>query len=612
MWWSICTVGQLLMRKRIFRRISPGIGTQNGAGQDELVQILDSWGESHGTLDFKDLSGVPCDIRDFLRAALEGAYGHLDPKTIKSRWKCVRVFIKFLEIDGQAVSLSGLDDDLIFRFITFLRHRKSRRSGNFLSEDTKRHYLSAVMTLIAWTKHNRPGLLIHDIAPRPRVFPVGEPRNRRHLTRRELKILLNHCYSEIDAAYERFLLGRKILESNSEVDGCGERFCEILRTVSRKFGGNCPRSADITPWQLQKISKVFGGLSVMAQYMHLTSRTVVPFYIAICIQTAGNPDAVRLMDADCVVPTGFKPDTVMVKWKKPRAGKKLHHSQHRFFSLKARNSVPNLIAMLKEMNSPIRRYTSVKHRDLLFVCWIRGHGIGLLAGATLHKKLSGFIEQLNSKLEDESTRKNYTAPESIRPFTISDVRRSVALEHFKGSGGDIVAAKTVLNHRSLRTTIGYIESPDAKRISQENMATLQGLLVEWFTGQGDERSQPVSPHRGKALNCAVTPSFSGTCSDPLAGTAPGSKVGKVCPHFGACWKCPHHVFPLDVDYLGRLLIAIEAHEAARLKMHPSRWNLLYRPSYETMKTEILPLFNEELFESARAKRNEFPPFPVLL
>ena len=74
------------------------------------------------------------------------------------------------------------------------------------------------------------------------------------------------------------------------------------------------------------------------------------------------------------------------------------------------------------------------------------------------------------------------------------LRGSVATEHYKGAGGDILAARILLNHARVDTTETYIKGPETQRLRAETIARLQRLMISWLTGgNGSQNSPPEMP-----------------------------------------------------------------------------------------------------------------------
>ena len=105
-----------------------------------------------------------------------------------------------------------------------------------------------------------------------------------------LKAILRACYEEIDLAWIRFEQGRAIVSSPTLPPPVlrGDGFARWLWRIHRINNGVVPDTAalkrsGIEPSTLRR----YGSLLTAAQYF---LRHHGPFYLAIAIQTAANPD----------------------------------------------------------------------------------------------------------------------------------------------------------------------------------------------------------------------------------------------------------------------------------------------------------------------------------
>jgi hypothetical protein len=71
------------------------------------------------------------------------------------------------------------------------------------------------------------------------------------------------------------------------------------------------------------------------------------------------------------------------------------------------------------------------------------------------------------------------------------------------------------------------------------------------------------------------------------------------------------VIPVDAEHLARVLQAKRQLEAARDRLNPARWELLYAPSYRILINDILPDFPNELGPLAQRLIPALPALPDL-
>ncbi|WP_307960216.1 hypothetical protein [Sinorhizobium medicae] len=156
--------------------------------------------------------------------------------------------------------------------------------------------------MIDWTKRRHPSRLPSRIDFPWRVWPNRNAYPRPRLGGDDLKAILRACYEEIDEAWDRFEVGRKILTTCGPVDGADPKLCELVRAIAGLDDGVLPsRTRVIRSHVKMSVVNRHGGLRHLGGYLHLTGETVVAFFIALAIQTAGYPDALRLITRDCQV-----------------------------------------------------------------------------------------------------------------------------------------------------------------------------------------------------------------------------------------------------------------------------------------------------------------------
>jgi hypothetical protein len=182
-------------------------------------------------------------------------------------------------------------------------------------------------------------------------------------------------------------------------------------------------------------------------------------------------------------------------------------------------------------------------------------------------------------------------------------RGSVATEHYRATGGDVLAAQTILNHASPATTETYIRSAAATRLQRQTIARLQDLMIAWIARpQRDVMERTSGEPRATVL-------FSHDCLAPSITATDGT--AHLCPRFGGCLTCPGLVIPIDADHLARVLLAIDRLDQAKHRLDPRRWEMLYAPSYRALTHDILPDFPDALRAEALAMAAMMPALPEL-
>jgi hypothetical protein len=213
--------------------------------------------------------------------------------------------------------------------------------------------------------------------------------------------------------------------------------------------------------------------------------------------------------------------------------------------------------------------------------------------------MARFIERANRRIDAWNAEHPDQLRTALPRFHTRMFRGSVAIEHYRASGGDVRAAQSVLNHASPELTDRYIRGDQSRALQHGTIARLQTTMVSWILEPPGEARQCSSP------SALAAESFGHRCTDPTAGGE------KLCPHFGGCLSCPGLVVPIDATHLARILLAIEQLEKARTRLDRQRWALIYKPSHDLLVESILPDFPVELHGEARALMASLPALPTL-
>lgn len=599
-------------RERIDRKMATEVGLAVlGPSADAIVVFRDGWGDVIRRYDLGSL-GLPPDIAMLLAEAFRHHHAASSRDTLRHCWMALRVFARFVLEDGLVLSVDDLSSTMVGRYIAWLDRQVAKQTGKPWSSSSRANVLMQLRQMIDWTKRRHPSRLPARIDFPWRVWPNSNADTRSRLSGSDLKAILRACYEEIDEAWDRFETGRTILAASGQVEGADPELCDVIGAIAGVDAGLVPSrvGAIRSGVNISAVNR-HGGLRHLGGYLHLTGETVVAFFIALSIQTASNPDALRLMTRDCQVAHPLDEHRIIVEWAKPRAGKTVKRAQRRSFDRRRRYAAPNLIDRLLAMTAPLVARASRQDQNRLFLVKSeKKDAVTLIAEATLSHALKPFIKRSNARIAIW----NKAAPERARQllpdFAAVLLRGSVATEYYKASGGDLLATQDVLNHARADTTELYIKGPQTHRIQRETIARLQGLMLGWIIG---ERTEEIDQAKGGDIAIAenATLPFSHDCLNPIAGTAPGSTVGRVCRHFGGCLRCPGLVIPIDAEHLARILQAKNELERARERIDPRRFELLYASSLRILTHDILPDFPQSLRMEAEQRISTLPILPAL-
>jgi hypothetical protein len=604
-------------RARIDRRIVPAARSTDAgvaaepraiAGEPDpdvgTITFHDAWGQVDQRFDIAELR-VSADLARLLAEAFRAHWTGGAATTRVVAWRALLLFTRFVAEDGHIHMARDLTTEALGRYVVWLGRLRAP-TGAPLARKTRSVRFNLLRPLIAWVKRHCPERVRSDLELPYNPFPRyrdGE-RTRTRLPEPHLKAILRVCYEEIDIAWMRFQQGRAIVASPTLPPAVlrGEGLARWLWRIHRINNGIVPNTAalkqhGIGPGTLRR----YGSLHTIAQYL------------AITIQTAANPDPLRCITRDCLVPHPLDEHRAIVNWSKPKTAAKFKRAQRRSFDRRRPYAAPNLIDKVLTMSAPLVSCAPPQHSDKLFIVKrlmsSRSHpggGVGLIDIWTLRNAIRRFRKRTNARIEAwNAAHPDRPSRPPVPNFAPVFFRGSVATEHYKASGGDILVAQAVLNHADPVTTETYIKGPETHRLQHETIARVQALMLAWIAGNKTATRERAAHPAGPP----ATVLFGHDCLNPIL--AGGASPTRLCPHYGGCLVCPGLVIPVDADHLAPILQAKRQLEAARDRLDPARWELLYAPSYRALVNDILPDFPDELGLLAQRLIPALPSLPDL-
>ncbi|MBA4751930.1 MAG: site-specific integrase [Sphingopyxis sp.] len=579
------------------------------------IQFRDAWGNIAQRFD-PALFGMPQDITVAIARAFRDHDIASSASTRTSRWFALRVFGRFLREDGQVRRAADLDMATIRRFITWLAKPTNGRRRGVQSQSGQ---LGMIRPVINRAIEDNPGLFASDFAVPNNAIPLAgvqrQPRDR--LPPIAMRAVLAACYAEIDRAWDKFEHGQAVV-ALPQIPPRGNLAAERDRwiwTLHRLGNGVMPSDRGL---QLSKPDRLLiadvGGFRELEDYLHLTTDTLVAFYIALLIQTAANAGPLRQIKRDCLVLHPLEQHRVMVEWLKPRAGGKVKRMQRRSFDNRRPYAAPRLVEKMLAMTAPLLPHVEPSQRDRLFLHRFlmttgrleREHRAGPIVQATLRSAMLRFYERQNAAIAAW----NEAHPEKPRPllpdFSPKLFRSSMASAHYTASQGDIMAAKAVLNHASVVTTDIYVDGEAVRRLERDTIKRLQSLMIAWVGGAESPGRRRRRKPGGEA---PVTVLFGHDCLHPTDGQR--AQPGRACPKLGGCLACPGLVVPVEPEPMARIIQAIRHLEAARERIDPHRFGLFYAPSLRVLTQDLLPAFPDHMLAAAEQIVENLPPLPEL-
>lgn len=535
------------------------------------------------TFDFAKLPLATKTSRDFA-VAFDAIAGGYRPLTRGPFWRSIKRFAHFVR-DRR---WSTLPPDALHRYALHL-------NALDLYESTKDGYYNDVRRLLIWLARNRPKSPWSKLDVSPAFFTrkAGSEKPRGNvLGPLVAKRILKACYADIEKAWADFATGQRILAGETR-DGDDPRFVNALLLLARNQNGRRPTQLELLSRGDYRANQY--GLRKLRRYLEPTAETLLPFYIALCLQGAGNAFAILALQRDCCRADGLDENLVRLVWGKARAAS----DQGVPFDVRKRYAAPNLVKRLLAMTEKLSQRSDPRFANYLFIhAPTKGAPRGFSA-QTIHDKLAVFIKR-----------------HGLPNFDPQDLRVTAAAI-VETADGDLRKTQALLNHKRISTTLGYVKkSPAVREQNEKFIAHYQGEIVRWAnagaslartSGKG---SIPVPKGGADTI-------FGFSCKSPFEGIAPGSRKGELCTKFLQCAACPGSLLVVDdPNVAARLLKARDNLRNARHNMSLyaggiKRFRAVYQPLLKIIERDLLPKMDKSALSRGRLLVDSLPDTPPL-
>lgn len=551
------------------------------------------------TIDFRSL-GLPSDVQLTLADAFWNHVGHRSPRAVCHCWQFLRVFARFVAETHALQRLADFDRTLLVRYMEWLGQQRTAAREPW-SKTTRSVAYTALRKLLQWLERCRPGLLDPiDYPYNPFPWRHRDARHRRRLSPHELRAILKACEHDIaqNRVQRQAIVSERASARASDAGPATSRG-SLLEYLDTHYDGTVPPHKVLMTRgysALQRAVACLGGARKVESYLYPSSDSILPYYIAILIHTAGNPESIAALGSDCLRPIPLLDDREMLVWDKPRAST----VQRRAFRRDAPFEPPGLVREILDWTGRLRSRAALSLRKQLFL-YKCSHGVRALSPTSLG-----------------ALRRRFVKRHGLPDFALSSIRASVLTTFYRASG-DLSQVRAIANHAQLSTTVAYVEGPAVAAQNRIRVATLQNAFLEHLrdpvaatddgprfrTAQCNAGSTDVTP-TGEAVSM-----FGFTCKDPLSGVAPGTRAGELCTNFLGCLTCPNAILRHDTPTLTRLLQARDHLQAARADIHPARWTAIYAPALRILEEDILTRFSAQELGDAQRVRAALPLLPPL-
>lgn len=537
------------------------------------------------------------------RALAEAFWNQVDVRsdpTVRAYWYNLKIFGRFVAETHALRSLSDVRSKLLVRYIEWLNTQRGQ-DGEPWSKGTRYSTYTTLRTLLQWLQRCRPGVLGEIEFPfNPFPWKNRDVRRIDKLSAQDLRAILKACEHDITRL--------RTLRENAEQEMAAARggstdsigtLGALLQIIDQRHDGILP------PWatlhgpgfaSFRRALRKYGGGTRIRLCLYPLGEALLPYYLAILIHAAGNPESIAELRCDCLQPIPLLDDRELLVWTKARAGV----LQRRSFRSTDSFEPPTLVRELLEWTRRLRPYASTADRSRLFLFRANNHVTALSAALAKNLVLTGFL-----------------ARHHLPHFALASIRPSV-LTAFYRSSGDLRQVKAIANHAHLSTTVGYVQGPEVEAQNHVRVAALQSAFLghierpkqnERLPDQIKRTQSPTS--RSAPPTGAAVSMFGFDCKDAFAGVAPGTRRGELCTNFLGCFTCPNAVITAEAASLARLLQARDHLRAASGYLHPARWEAIYAPQVRILEEDILTRFSGRELTAAEPLRGALPPLPPL-
>jgi Phage integrase, N-terminal SAM-like domain len=544
-------------------------------------------------VDFSRLPLPPPVRRAFAEAFWSQERAHAEA-TLHSYWHSLKSFGRFAAETGAIGSVADLNSTMIARYLEWL-NRQVRADGTPWHIATRASAYTGIRMVLRWLQRCRPGLLPRIDFPRA-AFPGQRTASRRiaPLAVQTLRAILKACEKNITALRALRERGdRELALARTARSGEVRTLGEVLLYVEEHYRGIMPSVLSLDGALDRTVTDALGGYRAIEPCLYPRPESIYPYYLAILIQSAGNPMAIAQLGIDCLQPVPLLDDRELLVWAKGRSSR----LQRRSFRATDPFAPPALVRELVQWTQRLRPHLPPAYRTRLFV--YKGH-VGIYP-------LSGFVVK--------KFRNRFTAQHGLPSFALSAIRAGV-LNAFYRVSGSLYEVKEIANHVHLSTTEDYVRGPEVQSQNQARIAAIQGAYLGQIqqrrqNGPNAPRGNLEQPPGSSVPHDAAVSMFGFDCKDPLAGIAPGTRAGELCTHFLGCFTCPNAVITADPLSIARLLQARDHLHTASNYVHPARWEAIYAPQLRILEEDILTRFSSRELVAADPLRARLAPLPEL-
>jgi hypothetical protein len=535
--------------------------------------------------------GLPNPVAEALAEAFWSHIGVQSDRNILTRWSHLRVFARFAHESKAVSSVKSIDRIVLARYVEWLNAQR-RENGDPWTKSSRASAFGLLRKLLQWLERCRPELIDSIEYPvNPFPWRNRDTPFREKLSALDLRHLLSACESDIRKARE----SRRVVP----LAKCDKRhpvgsLIWLLSQINSKFDGIVPPATELARagnYPIRQALLKHGGSKLVESYLYPKGPALVPYYLALLVHSAGNPDPIVALRRDCLHSVPLLDNREALVWFKARA----QSVQRRTFDSHHEFQPPSLVREILAWSERLLPYAPGGFADRLLLYVGRGHVTAMTTSA-IKQMLPDFCKR-----------------HGLPRFALASIRPSV-LASFYRAGGNLRTVSKIANHANLSTTVRYVMGPDVHEQNRARIAILQNAFVgKMRTSQRvDSAKGHATPALSKALPSGPLVSLFGfDCENPYEGVAPGTQRGKLCTNFMGCFNCPNAVITADPLSVARLLQAQVHLRESAMTLHPARWEAFYASQLRILDEDIIPRFSAAELARARPLVSTLSPLPEL-
>lgn len=260
----------------------------------------------HTLIDFATLK-LPADVSHALADAFWNHIGIREDRSILTAWSYLKVFGRFAAETAVPTRLVDVNRALLARYVEWL-NAQQRASGEPWTKATRSCAYTTLRKLLQWIERCRPGVLGAMEYPfNPFPWRNRDTQPNRKLPAARLRAILKACERDISATRARRAEG-DVARADSAYRGGGDPASSLgalLGAIEARYAGIIPtwkalyRAGDRS---VLRGLKRFGGARQIAPLLYPDANSILPYYLALLIHTAGNPDPIAALATDCLQP----------------------------------------------------------------------------------------------------------------------------------------------------------------------------------------------------------------------------------------------------------------------------------------------------------------------